>query len=219
MFSLAFNAFSENTVVLHDGANGAIVIDPGMSAPQEWAAFERELEQRGWTPRALLLTHAHLDHVLGCAGMKERYGLLPRVHPADRITYEMAPRAAEMYGVPMDVLPALHPDPLEDGEVLEFGSLTLTVRWTPGHAPGHVVFIDEAGGHVVGGDVLFRGSVGRTDLPGGDAATLARSISSVLYALPDDMEVWPGHGPTTTIGEERASNPFVNGAGTGMMQA
>ena len=219
MFSLAFNAFSENTVVLHDGSGGAIVVDPGMSAPHEWAAFERELEQRGWTPRALLLTHAHLDHVLGCAGMKNRYGLLPRLHPEDRITYEMAPRAGEMYGVPMDVLPELHPDPLEDGEVLEFGSLTLTVRWTPGHAPGHVVFIDEVGGHVVGGDVLFRGSVGRTDLPGGDAATLVRSISSVLYALPDDMEVWPGHGPTTTIGEEQASNPFVNGAGTGMMQA
>ena len=219
MISMAFNAFSENTVVLHDGAKGAIVFDPGMSSPDEWRHFEDELNRLGWTPRALLLTHAHLDHVLGCAGMKERYGLLPRVHAEDQVTYSMAPKAAELYGVPMDPLPELHPDSLVDGDVLVFEELRLTIRWTPGHAPGHVVFLDEAGNRLIGGDVLFRGSVGRTDLPGGDAPTLVNSIQSVLYTLPGDMEVWPGHGPMTTIGEERASNPFVNGAGTGMMQA
>jgi len=218
MISMAFNAFSENTVVLHDGANGAIVCDPGMSSLEEWKRFEVELDRRGLAPRAVLLTHAHLDHVLGCAGMKERFGLLPRVHAEDHITYSMASRAAELYGIPMDPLPELDPEPLIDGEVLVFGELSLTVRWTPGHAPGHVVFVDVEGNQVIGGDVLFRGSVGRTDLPGGDASTLAESIQSVLYALPDDMEVWPGHGPTTTIGEEMASNPFVNGAGTGLMQ-
>ena len=134
------------------------------------------------------------------------------------MTYAMAPRAAELYGVPMDPLPELDPEPLVDGSELVFGDLRLTVQWTPGHAPGHVVFVEENGVNVVGGDVLFRGSVGRTDLPGGDAPTLARSIETVLYALPDDRVVWPGHGPTTTIGEEKAANPFVNGAGTGMMQ-
>lgn len=218
MISMAFNAFSENTVVLHDGTGGAIVCDPGMSTPQEWDLFERELAGKGWVPRAVLLTHAHLDHVLGCAGLYDRYGLRPRVHEADQVTYAMAPRAAELYAVPMDPLPELDPEPLVDGSELVFGDLSLTVKWTPGHAPGHVVFVEENGVNVVGGDVLFRGSVGRTDLPGGDAPTLARSIETVLYALPDDRVVWPGHGPTTTIGEEKAANPFVNGAGTGMMQ-
>ena len=145
---MAFNAFSENTVVLHDGSGGAIVCDPGMSTPQEWDRFDRELAGRGWVPRAVLLTHAHLDHVLGCAGLYDRYGLRPRVHGEDRITYAMAPRAAELYGVPMDPLPELDPEPLVDGSELVFGDLRLTVKWTPGHAPGHVVLVEEDGVNV-----------------------------------------------------------------------
>ena len=218
MFVLTCNAFSENAVILHDGEGGAIVCDPGMSSSAEWARFESELAQRNWTPRAVLLTHAHLDHVLGCAGMVERYGLYPRLLAEDGPTYSMGPKAAELYGVPMDPLPDLDPEPLRDGDTLRFGALELEVRHAPGHAPGHVVFIDHATRNVVGGDVLFRGSVGRTDLPGGDAATLARSIEEVLFALPEDYTVWPGHGPETSIGEEKAGNPFVNAAGTGMMQ-
>ena len=218
MFVLTCNAFSENTVVLHDGHGGAIVCDPGMSSAEEWARFDAELAQRGWVPRAVVLTHAHLDHVLGCAGMVDRHGLHPQLFPEDGPTYAMAPRAAEMYGVPMDPLPSLHPEPLVEGRTLTFGDLNLEVRHAPGHAPGHVVLIDHAARRVVGGDVLFRGSVGRTDLPGGDAETLAQSIERVLYTLPDDYTVWPGHGPETTIGEEKAGNPFVNAAGSGMMQ-
>lgn len=218
MFVLTCNAFSENTVVLHDGEGGALVFDPGMSSPAEWTRFEAELADRGWVPKAVLLTHAHLDHVLGCAGMVERYGLHPRLLAEDQPTYGMAPRAAEIYGVPMDALPELDPAPLEAEATLRFGTLDLEVRHTPGHAPGHVVFIDHAGRTVVGGDVLFKGSVGRTDLPGGDAQALATSIAEVLYALPDDYKVWPGHGPETRIGDEKEGNPYVNAAGTGMMQ-
>ncbi len=218
MFVQTCNAFSENTVVLHDGEGGAIVFDPGMSSPAEWAEFEHSLEERGWTPKAVLMTHAHLDHVLGCAGMASRYGLHPQLFAADEPTYGMAPRAAEMYGVPMDPLPPLHPTRLEDGKSIQLGKLVLEVKWTPGHAPGHVVFVDAANQRVIGGDVLFQGSVGRTDLPGGDSDILAQSIEKVLYALPDSFEVWPGHGPSTTIGREKRSNPFVNGEGTGMMQ-
>ena len=197
MFVLTCNAFSENAVILHDGEGGAIVCDPGMSTAAEWAQFENALAERNWTPRAVLLTHAHLDHVLGCAGMVERYGLHPRLLAEDGPTYAMAPQAAQLYGVPMDALPDVDPTPLEDGETLVLGSLELEVRHAPGHAPGHVVF---------------------TDLPGGDAATLARSIENVLFCLPGNYTVWPGHGPETTIAEEKASNPFVNAAGTGMMQ-
>ena len=218
MFVQACNAFSENTVVLHDGEGGAIVFDPGMSTPAEWDAFDAALNKRGWTPRAVLMTHAHLDHVLGCAGMAEKHGLRPQLLAEDEPTYAMAPRAAELYGVPMDPLPDLHPKRLEPGQTLRFGQLELRVLWTPGHAPGHVVFVDDQNQRVVGGDVLFKGSVGRTDLPGGDPTVLAKSIEQVLYALPDGHVVWPGHGPSTTSGEEKQTNPFVNAAGTGMMQ-
>ena len=218
MLVFAFNAFSENTILLGDGEGGAVVVDPGMSNAQEWNQFEAALKAEGWTPRAVLLTHAHLDHVMGCAGMAERYGLHPRLHPADRDTYLMAPRAAELYGVPMDPLPPLHEEALRVGESIRFGALELEVRFTPGHAPGHVVFVDHAARAVVGGDVLFRGSVGRTDLPGGDAPRLVDSIQTAVYTLPDDYTVQGGHGSATTIGEEKQSNPFVNAAGTGMMQ-
>lgn len=218
MIVLPCNAFSENSVLLPDGAGGVVVVDPGFSTASEWAQFEALLDEHAWRPVAVLLTHAHLDHVMGCHGMHARYGLLPRLHVLDRPTYAMAPRAAELYGVPLDPLPECDPDPLEDGQVLTFGSLRLTVRFTPGHAPGHVVFVDEAQACVVGGDVLFQGSIGRTDLPGGDAATLADSISRVMYALPDHYQVVPGHGPATTIGVERMGNPFVNAEGTGLLQ-
>lgn len=218
MFVQPCNAFSENTVLLPDGEGGVVVFDPGFSSAQEWNALDTLLADHGLQPSAVLLTHAHLDHVMGCHGMVERYGLRPRVHALDRPTYDMAPRAADLYGVSLDPLPELQEQGFEDGETLRFGTLELTVRHTPGHAPGHVVFIDERNACVIGGDVLFQGSIGRTDLPGGDPGQLAHSIESVLYALPDHFKVVPGHGPATAIGVERAGNPFVNGAGTGMLQ-
>lgn len=218
MIVQAFNAFSENTVLLPDGAGGVVVVDPGFSTQQEWKWFDEVLSSRGWEPRAVLLTHAHLDHVMGCHGMQRRFGLKPMLHAFDEPTYAMAPRAADLYGISLDPLPDLHENRLEPGSTLAFGALRLEVRFTPGHAPGHVVFIDSEAERIIGGDVLFKGSIGRTDLPGGDAPTLARSIGEVLYAFPDHFEVIPGHGPTTTIGAEKRTNPFVNAAGTGMLQ-
>jgi glyoxylase-like metal-dependent hydrolase (beta-lactamase superfamily II) len=130
----------------------------------------------------------------------------------------MAHWAAERYGVALDPLPECDSKDFEDGQRLVLGQLELTVRHTPGHAPGHVVFVDERNARVIGGDVLFQGSIGRTDLPGGDPDQLASSIEKALYTLPDHYTVVPGHGPATTIGVEKAGNPFVNAAGTGMLQ-
>ena len=218
MIVMRCNAFSENTVLLPDGEGRVVVFDPGFSTPDEWAQFDEVLADHGWEPSAVLLTHAHLDHVMGCHGMHARYGLAPRLHPEDHNTYEMATRAADLYGVPLDPLPELDPIPLEDGQTLIFGKVTLHVKHTPGHAPGHVVFVDDSAARVIGGDVLFQGSIGRTDLPGGNAPQLAKSIEQVLYTLPDHYTVVPGHGPATSIGVERAGNPFVNTMGTGMLQ-
>lgn len=217
LHAFTFNAFGERTYLLDHGDGGATVFDPGMSTKNEQEEFAKFCDDAGIVPTQCLLTHAHLDHVMGAAWIFERWGLKPRLHPQDNLTYEQAPRAAAVYGVQMSDPPALG-DFLSEGERIRCGSSELEVLFTPGHAPGHVVFVEHQQGWVVGGDVLFERSVGRTDLPGCDPLALVKSIAEVLYALPDDFEVWPGHGGATTIGIEKRENPFVNAAGTGMMQ-
>jgi hydroxyacylglutathione hydrolase len=217
LHTFTYNAFSEQTYLVDHGNGEATVIDPGMSYAAEQEDFAKFCDSRGLKPVQWLLTHAHLDHVLGAAWIHDRWGLSPCLHPLDRPTYDQAPRAASVYGVPMDPLPELG-QPLDEQHSIQCGEESLEWRFTPGHAPGHVVFICHAERWVVGGDVLFRGSVGRTDLPGCNPKELVSSIENQLYSLPDDYTVWPGHGPSTTVGEEKLTNPFVNGAGTGMMQ-
>lgn len=218
LHTFTFNAFSEQTYVLDHGNGEATVIDPGMSNESERNAFANFCDERGLTPVQVVLTHAHLDHVLGAGWVFDRWGLKPRLHAKDAATYEQAPRAAAVYGVPMDPLPPLG-DELLEGAALMCGDEELEVRFTPGHAPGHIILIYAPGQWVIGGDVLFQGSVGRTDLPGSHGPDLVKSIESQVYTLPDDFRIWPGHGPATTVGAEKLSNPFVNAAGTGMMQA
>lgn len=217
LHTFTFNAFSEQTYVLDHGNGEATVVDPGMSNEDERNAFAIFFNQHGLTPVQVVLTHAHLDHVLGAGWVFDRWGLKPRLHEKDIPTYEQAPRAAAVYGVPMDTLPPLGVE-LVEGEALMCGGEALEVRFTPGHAPGHVILIYAPGQWLIGGDVLFQGSVGRTDLPGSDGPALVNSIESQVYTLPDGFSVWPGHGPSTTVGAEKRSNPFVNQAGTGMMQ-
>lgn len=202
-----FNPFQENTWVLSTGGQ-AIVVDPGCSDTAEEHVLEGYLAENGLTPVRLVLTHAHIDHVLGCAWMHKRYGLLPEMHRADLPLLEAAPRQGQLYGVPCA------PSPLPErfitpGEVMELGATRFEVLFVPGHAPGHIALFDKAGGHVISGDVLFQRSVGRTDLPGGDVETLVKSIREVLFPLGDEVVVHSGHGPDTTIGEERRNNPYV----------
>ena len=217
LHAFTFNAFGEKTYLLDHGNGDATVFDPGMSTKMEQEEFAKFCEEIGVVPTQCLLTHAHLDHVMGTGWVFERWGLKPRVHLLDRPTYEQAPRAASVYGVPMDHPPALGPFLVAE-ERIRCGPSELEVLFTPGHAPGHVVFVEHQQGWVIGGDVLFARSVGRTDLPGCSPADLVKSIADVLYTLPDDFEIWPGHGGVTTVGAEKLGNPFVNAAGTGMMQ-
>jgi len=208
--SFTFNAFSENTYLLIDEASHATaVVDPGAYSPAEQQTLRNYIEQEKLAVQYLLNTHAHIDHVLGNAFVLKQYPSLPfLLHPLDLPTLRAVGTYAGPYGFP--AYEGTEPTgELAAGQVIELGESELQVRFAPGHAPGHVVFYDAAGGQLVGGDVLFKSSIGRTDLPGGDHATLIQSIKNELLTLPDATVVYPGHGPSTTIGAERRSNPFL----------
>jgi hydroxyacylglutathione hydrolase len=207
--SFSFNPFAENTYVLIDDATRqCAVVDPGCSTPAEQATLRAFITDSGLIPTALLLTHAHIDHVFGLDFVARTWGLTAQHHTLDQETLRAVPLYAGNYGFPAFRIPEETTALAAPGTVT-FGDVTLEVRFTPGHAPGHVVFYHESTKKLIGGDVLFNGSIGRTDLPGGDFATLERSIRAQLYTLPDDVVVYPGHGPTTTIGQEKRSNPFI----------
>lgn len=207
--SFTFNPFQENTYVVHDGKE-AILVDPGCWKLHEERELENWLEQNGLRPVRLVLTHAHLDHVFGCAWVAERYKLLPEMHRADLQLLRNAPRQGQMYGVHCE--PSPEPNVfLEEGGTVQLGSDRLDILFVPGHAPGHIALYCKAQAFIIAGDVLFNGSIGRTDLPGGDFDVLEKSIKEKLYVLPDEVKVYCGHGEPTTIGKERKSNPFVKG--------
>jgi hydroxyacylglutathione hydrolase len=197
-------AFEENCYLVADPAtNAAVLIDPG----DEGRRLVRVVRDAGVTLQAIWLTHAHLDHVGGIADVKDAWDVPVYLHPLDLPVFDYAPRAAAMYGLPWTEQP--RPDrELADRMTLSLGGLTFAVVHTPGHAPGHVVFVGH--GVALGGDLLFAGSIGRTDLPLADPRAMSRSLAR-LAELPPETVVYPGHGPATTIGRELATNPFLNG--------
>jgi hydroxyacylglutathione hydrolase len=198
--------FAQNCYLVADRATRqAVMIDPG----EEPRLFLAELDTRGWGLTGIWITHGHIDHIMGVAAVKQATGVPIHLHPADRGLYDALPRQGEWMGFELTSPPP--PDEtLAEGQRLQLGSLEFTVRHTPGHSPGSVSFVGP--GLVLGGDVLFNGSVGRTDLPGGDFPTLMHSIQSVFLTLPDSTVVYSGHGPETTVGVERMTNPFLTGA-------
>jgi glyoxylase-like metal-dependent hydrolase (beta-lactamase superfamily II) len=183
----------------------AVIIDPG----EEPAMFLAELDTRAWALRAIWLTHAHIDHIVGVAAVQRATGAPIHLHPLDRPIYDALPRFGGWIGLELDPPPAPNVE-LHPGAKLQAGGFEFEVRFTPGHSPGSVSFAGP--GVVFSGDVLFNGSIGRTDLPGGDFATLMNSIQTQLLSLPDSTVVYSGHGPDTTIGIERLTNPFLTGA-------
>ena len=203
---LTNGVYQENCYILADPETGdAAIIDPG----EESELILRRVETEGLSLRAVWLTHAHLDHILGVKDVVERSGAPLPMHPADRPLYDGIAEQGAWLGVTAPQLPAPDHD-LAHGDALQLGGFEFEVRHVPGHSPGSVAFVGH--GVAIVGDAIFAGSVGRVDLPGGDGGTLLASIRDQLMTLPDETIVYSGHGPETTIGAERRMNPFVTGA-------
>lgn len=205
--SFEFNPFQENTYVVYDETREAIIIDPGCSNHQEQEELKKFIDSERLNVRYLLNTHGHIDHVLGNSFVKDFYRVPFLIHPLDEATLRTVKVYAPVYGFEgyREVLPDSY---LNEDDFVEFGNQRMRVLFLPGHAPGHIAFYAEPDKKILAGDVLFQGSVGRTDLPGGNFDVLIQSIHQKLFALPDEVVVYPGHGAPTTIGEEKVSNPF-----------
>ncbi|NCP45633.1 MAG: MBL fold metallo-hydrolase [Flavobacteriales bacterium] len=204
----SFNGFQENTYVLFDETNECVIIDPGCYSVSEQNELTNFIDKKNLTPVKLLNTHCHIDHMLGNNFVAKKYNLGLEIHRDDLPTLLATTEYGHLYGFTVD--PSPYPSNfIDETSIISFGNTELEVRFTPGHAPGHVVFINHLQKFIINGDVLFLNSIGRTDLPGGDFETLINSISTQLFTLPDDYTIYTGHGPSTTIGNEKKFNPFV----------
>ena len=203
-----FNAFQENTYILYDDTLECLIIDPGCSNKDEENQLENFVASKRLKPVKLINTHCHIDHVLGNRFVQEKYNLPLASHKDEQPVLDANIMVAKMYG--------LHYTPSPDIEIyldepgtIDFGHTSLDILFTPGHSPASISFFHKESLQLIAGDVLFKGSIGRTDLPGGDFDTLIDSIKSKYYPLGDDVRVYPGHGPSTSIIEEKIRNPFL----------
>jgi hydroxyacylglutathione hydrolase len=203
-----FNPVEENTYVLYNEQGEACIIDPGCYFEKERDGLKTFISETALTPVMLLNTHCHLDHVFGNKFVHDTWGLKLQIHKNEKPVLDFGPQSGLLWGLPFDNYTGdlVYLD--EKGKLV-IGSDVLTILFTPGHSPGHVCFYSEAGSFVIAGDTLFNGSIGRTDLPGGDYETLIRSIRTQLFSLPDTTKIYPGHGPMTTVGFEKMNNPFL----------
>jgi hydroxyacylglutathione hydrolase len=203
-----FNPVQENTYVIYNDAKECCIIDPGCYFASEEQQLVDFVESNGLRPLFLLNTHCHLDHIFGNRFIHKRYGLSLHLHKLEKQVLDHGPISGQMWQLPFDNYDG-ELKYIDEGDTIKIGNEELEILFTPGHSPGHLCFYSREHKFLIGGDVLFQGSVGRTDLPGGDFATLEESIKTKLYTLPEDVIVHPGHGESTTIGEEMKTNPFV----------
>lgn len=208
IIKLTFNDFYENTYILFDHTKECVIVDPGNSNASEDKELFDTIEKHKLTPVLLINTHCHLDHVFGNGVVAEKYGLTPKINIKENIMLENYPRICEMYGLKHRPSPKAE-EILQEGINVEFGKTVLQVFETPGHSPGSICLFDEKGETIIVGDVLFRESIGRTDLPGCNHENLIQSIKTKLFTLPKQTKVYSGHGENTTIGYEMAHNPFL----------
>jgi glyoxylase-like metal-dependent hydrolase (beta-lactamase superfamily II) len=204
-----FNPLQENTYLVYNDLDQCIIIDPGCYTDAERQQLVSFISKKQLKPSLLVNTHCHLDHVFGNKFIHEEYGLELHIHQGEQKVLEMAPTSGLMWNLPFDNYQgALHF--LDESMPLQLGNDRLDILFTPGHSPASISFYSKADDLLIAGDVLFRESVGRTDLPGGNPDVLSDSIRKKLYVLPDETIVYPGHGIPTTIGHEKKHNPFIS---------
>ena len=203
-----FSPWSENTYVLYDETGEACIVDPGCNSQDERNQLKDFIESKNLKPTVLVNTHCHIDHVLGNKFVAETYNLPLTAHKGEQIVLDNMVQLAMMYRTPYQKSPDITLF-LDEGDQLRFGDTALEVLYTPGHSPASISFFHRESQQLLGGDVLFKGSIGRTDLPGGNLDTLLGHIRNKFFPLGDEVRVYSGHGPMTTIGEERRSNPFL----------
>jgi glyoxylase-like metal-dependent hydrolase (beta-lactamase superfamily II) len=203
------NPIQENTYLLFNEQKECIIIDPGCYFDEEKERLESFIVNNNLQPKLLLNTHCHLDHTFGNKFISDTFKLTLHIHPLEKKVLDFGPTSGLMYNLPFDNYSGelIY---INEKEKITIGDDELDILFTPGHSPGSVCFYCAKQNFVIAGDVLFKGSVGRTDLPGGDYDTLMNSIRTKLLVLPDDTKVYSGHGPYTSIGEEKAANPFLN---------
>ena len=202
-----FNPFQQNTYLIYDDKGEAFIIDPGNFTASENEELKNFIAQKGLKLTRLLLTHAHIDHILGNKFIFDTYGLFPEVHKADVFFIEKMQHSSEMYGIKADLSP-MPEKYINEGDKITLGDYTFDCIYTPGHSPGSISFYNPQNKLLISGDVLFSGSIGRTDLPLSNHADIMISIKEKLFILPDVVKVYSGHGAPTSIGVEKEYNPF-----------
>ena len=206
---LIFNPIQENTYIIWDDTLEAAVIDAGNMNERENEVLAKFIADNGLKPKYALNTHGHFDHLLGVDFLREKYGAQLAMNSKDEFLLKSASVSAELFGVKADALPEAIDVDLEGKESIKFGNTELKIIPTPGHTPGHVAFFEPVSKVLFTGDTLFRESIGRTDLPGGDYSWIMRSIIENILPLGDDVKIYPGHGETSDLGHESMYNPFV----------
>ena len=206
--TFTFNPFQENTYVISDESKECIVVDPGCYSQEEKDQLAGFIQENDLKVQKLINTHCHVDHVFGNKFVSELYGVDLYIHLGELPVLAAYLEMGALFGIQGEPSPT-PAGFLEEGEEVGFGNTKLKVILTPGHSPASISFYCEEDAYLIAGDVLFQGSIGRTDLPGGDFTTLINSIKNKLFTLPDSIIVYPGHGPYTTIGEEKRTNPFL----------
>ncbi|AMR31131.1 MBL fold hydrolase [Mucilaginibacter sp. PAMC 26640] len=202
------NPYQENTYILYDDTRECVIIDPGMYTSAEQNTVVNFIKDNQLKPVLLLNTHCHVDHVLGNRFVFDQYGLKPKFHKGESDVLEAVIAYAPAMGFRYDASP-LPDEYLPETGSVKFGNTELELIFAPGHSPAHLCYYDRAANILIGGDVLFRNSIGRTDLPGGNYSQLVKSIEENLFTLDPDCTVYPGHGPATTIGYEKQFNPYL----------
>lgn len=206
--SFTFNPFQENTYILYNDNKECWFIDPGMYNTDETSIIDQVITQNRLKPQAIINTHTHIDHIFGVNYLVDKYQIPFMIHKLDAPVLNGAQGSAMLFGFNFPQTPTVS-SYIDETQPLMLGEDSLAVKLTPGHSPGSVSFYNKEAKWVISGDVLFAGSIGRTDLPGGDHTTLINSIKEHLLTLDDQVAVYSGHGPSTTIGKERSTNPFL----------